>query len=107
MFGFGRRICPERHLARSAFNLDIMYLLWAFDIALAKDPITGKAMPIDLHDVRQGLLAEPAPFECLIRPRSQTHQDIIRSDFAKAREVFSRFEHGSSAKDPSGNVYQW
>ena len=36
-FGYGRRICPGRHLADTAVFLAIAYSLWAFDISCPLD----------------------------------------------------------------------
>lgn len=52
----------------------------------------------------------PIPFQCSIKPRSQVHVDIIRSQFAKARDTFSQFEYGLN--EIGGNFgeragYQW
>jgi len=70
-----------------------MNLLWSFKFELAKDPVTGQDIPIDVNKVEEGLLLLPPEFKCSIRPRSQAHSDIIRSEFAKARNVFEQFEH--------------
>ncbi|KAF5315497.1 hypothetical protein D9619_007172 [Psilocybe cf. subviscida] len=44
-FGFGRRVCPGRHMARATIWLSIATTLWAFNIGKAKDA-SGKEIPI-------------------------------------------------------------
>ncbi|KIJ08721.1 hypothetical protein PAXINDRAFT_88448 [Paxillus involutus ATCC 200175] len=38
VWGFGRRICPGRHLADTSLWMAMASLLWAFDFAKPKDP---------------------------------------------------------------------
>jgi len=92
-FGFGRRICPGRNLAKDAYNLDFMSLLWGFNFEYPKDPRTGEMISFDLRDVTDGIAIEPKPFKCGIFPRSKTHENIIRSEFSGAQSTFSRFEY--------------
>ncbi|EKM54608.1 uncharacterized protein PHACADRAFT_197041 [Phanerochaete carnosa HHB-10118-sp] len=47
VFGFGRRICPGRHLADANVWIVIVSILSAFDIALAKDS-RGNEIPPDI-----------------------------------------------------------
>ncbi|KAF5315445.1 hypothetical protein D9619_007174 [Psilocybe cf. subviscida] len=44
-FGFGRRICPGRHMARATLWLSMATTLWAFNIGKAKDA-SGNEIPI-------------------------------------------------------------
>ncbi|KAF5319657.1 hypothetical protein D9619_008644 [Psilocybe cf. subviscida] len=48
VFGFGRRICPGRHMARATLWLSVATTLWAFNISKAKDA-SGKEIPVDLE----------------------------------------------------------
>ena len=47
-FGFGRRICPGRHLSTEALTFMIASLLSVFTIQLAKD-VEGKPIPVKLE----------------------------------------------------------
>lgn len=71
-----------------------MYLLWAFHFDYAKGPVTRKEIPLLMREFSEGLVVGPAPFKCSISARSQAHEDTIRSEFSKTRDVFSGFEHG-------------
>ena len=66
-FGFGRRICPGRHLADMNIWLSIAISLATLSIRKARDPagieVTPEARFVD------GTIVHPAPFECDIQPR--------------------------------------
>ena len=46
-FGWGRRICPGMHLGAASVNLNIARILWAFNVAPAKDD-TGQDIDVDM-----------------------------------------------------------
>ncbi|KAI9934766.1 hypothetical protein ASPWEDRAFT_654684 [Aspergillus wentii DTO 134E9] len=75
-FGFGRRVCPGRTLADSNIYLSIAMSLAVFDIAPAiKD---GKEVGPTV-EFRPGAISHPVPFDMDIKPRSQVHEELIRS----------------------------
>lgn len=98
-FGAGRRVCPGIQLGTNTVTLNIMNLLWAFEFKPAKDPQTGKEIPVSADDFTHGLVTGPLPFKAEITPRSQSHIDLIRSEYAAARSVFSQFEQELSPED--------
>jgi hypothetical protein len=61
-FGFGRRICPGRHIVR------------------AKDAQGNEIIP-DI-DVTSGLLSHPKPFAWSVRPRSAHAEELVASALA-------------------------
>lgn len=95
-FGFGRRVCPGRHLAYETLWLAIVSVLATFNISKAKD-INGKEITPELENVYgfmmyvpnldKGkrktltplslLLSFPKAFTCDISPRSAEHQATI------------------------------
>ncbi|KIL66933.1 hypothetical protein M378DRAFT_355739 [Amanita muscaria Koide BX008] len=79
LFGFGRRICPGRHLADSVIWLTIASVLATFNISKAKDA-DGNLVEIDAGTdaFTDSILSGPLPFECSITPRSSLAQTIIR-----------------------------
>ncbi|KAK7687147.1 hypothetical protein QCA50_009650 [Cerrena zonata] len=91
-FGGGRRICPGLNLANNSVAINVMNILWAFNIELPKDPRTGLPIPLDEDDTTDGILLTPKPFTCEITPRSAGKADIIKLQFDAARPVFDRFE---------------
>ncbi|KAF8513886.1 cytochrome P450 [Gautieria morchelliformis] len=66
-FGFGRRICPGRHLADNTIYLTACFILKAFTISYAKDA-NGAEIPIEGSSTSGGL-PRPEPFQCSMTPR--------------------------------------
>ncbi|KAK7051589.1 hypothetical protein VNI00_004568 [Paramarasmius palmivorus] len=99
VFGFGRRICPGIHLARNSLALNTMNLLWAFKYELAKDPVTGKEMPVDLWGYKQGHTLIPKPFKCHIVPRGEYVKEIVEREFRGATDLFVKYERDLAPED--------
>ncbi|KAH6899266.1 cytochrome P450 98A3 [Coprinopsis sp. MPI-PUGE-AT-0042] len=75
-FGFGRRICPGRHLSFEITTLMIASLLAVFEV---KPPLDESGEPI-MHwemDTASEFLAKPLPFKCRIVPRSDRHASLL------------------------------
>ncbi|KAG2150821.1 cytochrome P450 [Suillus clintonianus] len=62
-FGFGRRICPGRHVANRSVFINAALLLWSFKIT--QDPEN----PIDEMAFADGVVAHPKPFAARFQPR--------------------------------------
>ncbi|KAH6906695.1 cytochrome P450 98A3 [Coprinopsis sp. MPI-PUGE-AT-0042] len=75
-FGYGRRICPGRHLSNEALTLMTASLLAVFNINAPKDPVSGLPIEVELK-VGNGILSSPAPFEVEIVPRSARHAALV------------------------------
>jgi len=74
-FGFGRRICPGRHLAENSLFIIVSSVLAAFNIAA---PLDADGKPVELAgDVTVGFLSYPVPFKCRITPRSVQATDLV------------------------------
>jgi cytochrome P450 len=55
-YGFGRRICPGRHIANNSAFIDISMMLWASKIERKKDE-SGQLLPLDVDKfVEEGIL---------------------------------------------------
>ncbi|KIW87145.1 uncharacterized protein Z519_12256 [Cladophialophora bantiana CBS 173.52] len=61
-FGAGRRICPGIHVAEGTLLLAMARILWAFDIAKAKDA-QGREIEVDQDELTQSIAARPLPFK--------------------------------------------
>ncbi|KJA21688.1 hypothetical protein HYPSUDRAFT_67609 [Hypholoma sublateritium FD-334 SS-4] len=81
VFGFGRRICPGRHLASDSVWLTIATVLQNFDIRKKQDS-NGEEIPIS-GEYSDGLLSHPHPFECSITSRSAASRDLILDAIGK------------------------
>ncbi|KAF9264967.1 cytochrome P450 [Marasmius fiardii PR-910] len=76
-FGFGRRLCPGRHFALSALFVNIASVLAAYDLLKPIDKSTGNIIEpsMEFLDLVQ---RRPAPFKCVIRPRTEKHATLVR-----------------------------
>jgi cytochrome P450 len=74
-FGFGRRICPGRHLADASLFTMIATLLATVDLVRAKDAHGHEIVP-DV-DVMSGLVSHVKPFAWDVRSRGQQAEALI------------------------------
>lgn len=74
-FGYGRRICPGRHLSTESLTMMTANLLATFDVRQARDK-QGVPIPLKLK-FPSSLLTTPDAFSCDIRPRSKAHAELI------------------------------
>ncbi|KDQ53896.1 hypothetical protein JAAARDRAFT_38867 [Jaapia argillacea MUCL 33604] len=75
-FGFGRRICPGRHLSDNAMYSIVSSLLSVFDIGL---PLDERGEPVFVKPrMSPGVISSPVPFKCTIKPRSKAAEELIR-----------------------------
>ena len=71
-FGFGRRICPGMHLARNSLFINVVRLLWAFDIL----PVEGRPLP-DVWDYTDGFNSVPRALEARFVPRNEAVRECV------------------------------
>ncbi|KAJ2936604.1 hypothetical protein H1R20_g494, partial [Candolleomyces eurysporus] len=76
-FGFGRRICPGRHMSLDSLYAVISATLAIFDISPPKDE-NGNTIPVK-PIFSDGLLSHPEPFELVIKPRSDRHKQFLET----------------------------
>ncbi|ESK95318.1 cytochrome p450 [Moniliophthora roreri MCA 2997] len=74
-FGFGRRVCPGKHVASSSAWLAMVYLLSTFSMARALDG-NGKEIDPEIN-YNDGLVSHPSPFKCRFIPRSAKIEQLI------------------------------
>ncbi|KAJ7146878.1 cytochrome P450 [Mycena epipterygia] len=76
-FGFGRRICPGRHMAMSSMWITVASVLAVFDItkAVGED---GKIIEPS-YEYTPDLISAPLPFKCSIKPRSADALALIEA----------------------------
>ncbi|KAJ7748917.1 cytochrome P450 [Mycena metata] len=76
-FGFGRRMCPGRHMAKSSVWISVACILATFDITKA---LTDDGQPIEpTYEYLSEVISAPAPFKCAIRPRSPDLAALVES----------------------------
>jgi len=76
-FGFGRRLCPGRHMALSSIWISVVSILATFDITKAVDEEGNIIEPS--YEYFSGLISAPLPFKCSIKPRSQETVALIQA----------------------------
>ncbi|KAI9450250.1 cytochrome P450 [Russula earlei] len=79
-FGFGRRICVGKDMALDSLFISTARILWAARLERVRDEI-GKQVPLDtdtLIDV--GIIARPAPYDCVVRPRFTGMEPILAEE---------------------------
>ena len=81
-FGYGRRICPDRFIARSSLTIAMARLLWAFN---TKSKGGGTVM-ITEEIFTAGFVSCPKPFEARFESRPQRRKDIIESSYKAAEK---------------------
>ncbi|KAJ7125761.1 cytochrome P450 [Mycena crocata] len=79
-FGFGRRICPGRHMAYSSVWITVASMLATLNISKAVED--GKVLEPS-YEYFPGLVATPLPFKCSITPRSQEAAEAIHATGAE------------------------
>ncbi|TFK73311.1 CyP450 monooxygenase [Pluteus cervinus] len=67
-FGFGRRACAGKHLARESIWLVMARLLATFSISQARDAVTGREITPETVEYTTALAPHPKPFKCRIEP---------------------------------------
>ncbi|KAJ7438060.1 cytochrome P450 [Mycena latifolia] len=76
-FGFGRRICPGRHMVAASLWITIVSVLATLDIKKLRDA-NGKEVEPSC-EYCPGLISAPLPFECSITPRSNQAAELIHA----------------------------
>ncbi|KAK7685293.1 hypothetical protein QCA50_011656 [Cerrena zonata] len=77
IFGFGRRICPGRHLAENFIFLVIANILSNFTISSpTKKQPDGLPSPSEAA-FASAMISFPEPFACNIKPRTEEHAEYI------------------------------
>lgn len=81
-FGYGRRVCPGRFIARNSLAIAMARLLWAFNIR-SQD---GVELNVQEDMFTTGFVSGPKPFVAKFEPRSKERKDIIESSFEAANK---------------------
>ncbi|KAJ7495372.1 cytochrome P450 [Mycena latifolia] len=75
-FGFGRRVCPGRHLATSSIWITVVSILATFDI---QKPVDEKGNVLEpTYEFGSAIVSTPLPFKCSITPRSEAALALIK-----------------------------
>ncbi|KAF4564799.1 hypothetical protein EYR40_010971 [Pleurotus pulmonarius] len=75
-FGFGRRICPGRHLAHASVFIAVATIFATLNISKAKDEHGSEVTPGLVFET--GLTSHPKPFPCSVVCRSEGAAKLIQ-----------------------------
>ncbi|KAF7325230.1 Cytochrome P450 [Mycena kentingensis (nom. inval.)] len=77
-FGFGRRMCPGRHLAIDALWINIASIIATLNIEKCVDKATGSVLEPS-YEGRGVLVVSPVPFKCKFTVRSAQSERAIQA----------------------------
>ncbi|KAI0066626.1 cytochrome P450 [Artomyces pyxidatus] len=77
-FGFGKRICPGRHIADSTVFIVAALVLSTFSVGKAKD-LHGNEIPVECA-YTGGIISDPKEFKCAIVPRTPKAEQLISAN---------------------------
>jgi cytochrome P450 len=97
-FGCGRRVCVGIHLAKSSISINVMNILWGFNVTKATDD-HGNTIEPNLTDYHDGLVNNPKEVKCTLKPRDAHHEAVLRQTFLASAESFEPFERDLSKDD--------
>jgi len=73
VFGFGKRVCPGKHLVDVTLFIFAATVLSVFHIEKGSDPAGGPFQ----YTYSGGLVSRPNPFPCSITPRDKIAEALI------------------------------
>ncbi|EJC99744.1 cytochrome P450 [Fomitiporia mediterranea MF3/22] len=82
VFGFGRRACPGKYLASRSVWIGIVRLMWAFDIAPARDD-SGNPVELNPNEFTPGITTKPESLLIEVTPRTPKHAAKIEEMWMK------------------------
>ncbi|GJC89751.1 fumitremorgin C synthase [Colletotrichum liriopes] len=99
-FGYGRRLCPGRHVGREGLWIMFARLLWAFEMEAPTDPATLKKKVIDpMAMPTLGIVIAPEPFKALFHPRGEWVEKLVHRELENSgKDVDSLMEQVEMAK---------
>ncbi|KAE8395065.1 cytochrome P450 [Aspergillus alliaceus] len=99
-FGYGRRICTGRHIARNSLFTLMARILWGFNV---RSPlgVDGKPVAVDDMDFGSGFVSLPAPFEAVFEPRSEQHRRVMEQEWDSAERDINKLMDSVKEKQKS------
>lgn len=77
-FGFGRRACTGKIIARNSLFIQMARMLWAFEVEPGVLGEKGERHVVDDMDCTEGFVTLPKPFRAVMRPRGEWVTEFIR-----------------------------
>lgn len=79
-FGYGRRVCPGRFIAKNSVNIAIARILWAFNVRTSN----GRRVLVEESSFTTGFVSGPKRFDVVFEVRSEQHRKVIEQGFNDA-----------------------
>jgi cytochrome P450 len=76
-FGFGRRICTGKAIARNDLFIELARVLWAFDVKTVVVGSTGRRHQVDDMACTEGFVTVPKAFRAVFSPRGDWVRAVI------------------------------
>lgn len=76
-FGYGRRICTGRHIARNSMLIAVSRLLWGFNVK-SKD---GQKVEVDEDMFTPDFVSHPKPFGAVFESRSEKRKAVMAMEW--------------------------
>ncbi|KAF8993008.1 cytochrome P450 [Cyathus striatus] len=86
IFGFGRRVCPGKHVGYDVMWLAAASVLATFTISKARDANGNEIEPS--RELVAAAVVHPAPFPCSFKPRSKHAVDLIHMTAHEGEEGY-------------------
>ncbi|BGP35857.1 hypothetical protein JCM10296v2_007709 [Rhodotorula toruloides] len=80
-YGFGRRVCPGKHIADRSLFVVFTRLLWTLNLRPAIDPATGKEVPPSVDAFSEGFSSHPLTFTARMEPRGEWVKDVVEAEW--------------------------
>lgn len=77
-FGYGRRVCTGKTIARNSLFTQVARMLWAFEVEPGVVGENGERHVVNDTDCTEGLVVTPKTFKAVMRPRGQWVTEVIR-----------------------------
>ncbi|KAK1672380.1 cytochrome P450 [Colletotrichum godetiae] len=86
-FGYGRRLCPGRHVGREGLWILFVRLIWAFRLEQTTNPVTLKKTVVDpMCMLPAGFVIGPDSFEALFIPRGPWVEALVHQNLQSAEK---------------------
>ncbi|KAJ5919759.1 hypothetical protein N7454_009594 [Penicillium verhagenii] len=80
VFGYGRRTCPGRYVARNVIWIVVAQMLWSFDVKAGLSEETDEPTVVDPIACTYGLVMRALPFKASFNPRGPWVREVITRD---------------------------
>lgn len=85
-FGFGRRACTGRNVARTSLWIAVARVLWAFDMRATPDD-QGNPIHMGPKDYADIMAGNPLPFKVQFKPRGNWVRDVVMDGIASYQDT--------------------